>query len=79
MGSSAMGATTLTKLLRNEGYDVKVKHSAIEDLTDDVEIVLTQKSLVERVTAKCPNAKVFVIQNFVNASEYADAIHAIVE
>ena len=79
MGSSAMGATTLTKLLRSEGYDAKVKHSAIEELPEDVEIVLTQKSLVDRVNAKCPNAKVFVIQNFVNAHEYEDAIHAIIE
>jgi len=74
MGSSAMGATTLTKLLRKAGFEAKVEHSAIENLPSDVEYVLTQESLVARVKDKAPGAKVFVIKNFMSPAEYSEAI-----
>lgn len=70
MGSSAMGATTLRKQINNAGYDTKVLHSSIEDIPDDAEYVLTQSSLADRARAKAPNAKVFTIDNFMNAQEY---------
>jgi PTS system mannitol-specific IIC component len=70
MGSSAMGATTLRKQINNAGYDTKVLHSSIEDIPADTEYVLTQSSLADRVRAKAPNAKVFTIDNFMNAQEY---------
>lgn len=77
MGSSAMGATTLRKRLNAVGYDAKVLHSSIEDIPLDAEYVLTQGSLVERVRAKVPDAKIFTINNFMNTSEYDAFIEAI--
>ena len=74
MGSSAMGATTLTKLLRKAGYEAKVEHCAIENLPADVKFVLTQESLVARVKDKVPGAQVFVIKNFMSPAEYSEAI-----
>jgi PTS system mannitol-specific IIC component len=65
-----MGATTLRKQINNAGYDTKVLHSSIEDIPADTEYVLTQSSLADRVRAKAPNAKVFTIDNFMNAQEY---------
>jgi PTS system mannitol-specific IIC component len=47
-----------------------VLHSSIEDIPDGVEYVLTQSSLADRARAKAPNAKVFTIDNFMNAQEY---------
>ncbi len=70
MGSSAMGATTLRKQINKAGFDTKVQHSAIEDIPGDVEYVVTQSSLADRVRAKVPGAKVFTIDNFMNAQEY---------
>jgi PTS system mannitol-specific IIC component len=70
MGSSAMGATTLRKQINKAGFDTKVLHSSIEDIPDGVEYVLTQSSLADRARAKAPNAKVFTIDNFMNAQEY---------
>lgn len=35
MGSSAMGATTLNKKLKAAGLDIKVVHTAIEDVPSD--------------------------------------------
>ena len=74
MGSSAMGATTLTKLLRKAGFEAKVEHYAIENLPADVKFVLTQESLVTRVKDKVPGAQVFVIKNFMSPAEYSSAI-----
>ncbi len=70
MGSSAMGATTLRKRLNSLGFDAKVQHSSIEEIPTDAQYVLTQNSLVGRVRAKVPTAKVFPINSFMNASEY---------
>lgn len=70
MGSSAMGATTLRKQLNKAGYDVKVQHSSIEEIPTDVQYVLTQSNLADRARAKAPNAKIFTIDNFMNAKEY---------
>lgn len=74
MGSSAMGATTLRKQLNKAGYDVKVQHSSIEEIPADAQFVLTQNSLADRARAKAPNAKIFTIDNFMNAKEYETII-----
>lgn len=78
MGSSAMGATTLRKQLNKAGYDVKVQHSSIEEIPADTQYVLTQSSLADRARAKAPNAKVFTIDNFMNAKEYETVISELV-
>ncbi len=79
MGSSAMGATTLRKQINNAGYDTKVLHSSIEDIPDDAAYVLTQSSLADRARAKAPNAKVFTIDNFMNAQEYTAFIEELLK
>jgi len=79
MGSSAMGATTLRKQLNKAGYDAKVLHSSIEEIPSDAQFVLTQSSLADRVRAKVPNAKIFAIDNFMNAREYESIIQEIVK
>lgn len=75
MGSSAMGAAALTKKLKAAGADYTVPHYAINDLPEDMQAVVTQTSLAERVHAKCPNAKIYPVNNFMGGSEY-DAIVA---
>lgn len=73
MGSSAMGAAALTKKLKAAGADCTVPHYAINDLPYDMEAIVTQASLVDRVRAKCPNAKIYPVNNFMGGAEY-DAI-----
>jgi len=70
MGSSAMGATTLKNKLKKAGLDIEVIHCAIEEIPDDVEIIITHKSLTERARAKSPNAYHISIDNFINSPEY---------
>jgi PTS system mannitol-specific IIC component len=77
MGSSAMGATALTKKLNARGYNIKVTHSAIEDVKQDIDVVVTQENLAPRVREALPNAKVFTIKNFMGGSEYEAIIDEI--
>ena len=74
MGSSAMGATILTKKLKAAGIDVDVPHYAINDIPADTEVVVTHQSLVERVKSLLPNVVVFPITNFMGGDEYDDIV-----
>lgn len=77
MGSSAMGAANLTKKLKAAGIDITVPHSALNEVPLDTEIIVTQNSLVERAKARCPQAKIYPIQNFMASSEYDQIIEDI--
>ena len=74
MGSSAMGATTLTKKLQAAGLDVTVQHFALDDVPKDTEVIVTHKSLVERAKSHCPNAMIFPITNFMGGKEYDEIV-----
>lgn len=74
MGSSAMGATTLTKKLKANGMNIDVKHYAIDDVPLDTEVIVTHQSLVERAQSHCPDAIIFPITNFMGGSEYDDIV-----
>lgn len=74
MGSSAMGATTLTKKLNAAGMQVTVEHYALDDVPKDTQVIVTHKSLVERARSHCPNALIFPITNFMGGKEYDEIV-----
>lgn len=74
MGSSAMGATNLTKKLKDKGYSIKVQHFAIENLPSDAQVIVTHHSLVERVEKQAPNAIIYTITNFMGGTEYDEIV-----
>lgn len=74
MGSSAMGATTLTKKLNAAGMNVTVEHFALDDVPKDTEVIVTHKSLVERAKSRCPHAMIFPITNFMGGKEYDEIV-----
>ena len=74
MGSSAMGAATLSKKLKAAGVDAAVPHYAINDLPADMEAVVTQASLVERVKKQCPKANIYPVNNFMGGAEYDEIV-----
>ncbi len=73
MGSSAMGASLLSKKLTDAGMPVKIPHYALNECPLDTEIIVTQVNLVDRARTRCPNAKIYPIKNFMGGAEY-DAI-----
>lgn len=70
LGSSAMGAGILNKKLKEAGLDIVVTNSAIDALPDDVDIVITQKTLMDRAKAKVPGKTVLAINNFMDSKFY---------
>lgn len=70
LGSSAMGAGILNKKLKEAGLDIVVTNSAIDALPDDVDIVITQKTLMDRVMVKVPGKTVLAINNFMDSKFY---------
>ncbi len=79
MGTSAMGATRLKKLLAEAGLsEIKVSHCAVNEIPRGVNVVICQKSLVERVRASNAGAQVFGISNLVGAKEYQEIVDELV-
>jgi len=79
MGSSAMGATTLSKKLKAAGLDIKVVHTAIEDIPSDAQLIVTHTSLANRARKEHPNVKVVTINSFVGAPEYDQLVKRLTE
>lgn len=74
MGSSAMGATTLQKLLKKAGLNIDVEHCAVNEVPADAQVVVTHKSLTERAKGIAPKAFHYSITNFMSADEYTGLI-----
>jgi len=75
MGSSAMGATVLREKLKKAGVvGVKVENKAIANLTNDVDIVITQQNLTARAEEKTPGAKHYSVDNFMGSPKYDEVV-----
>lgn len=74
MGSSAMGASLFRKRVKQEGLDIDVVNTAINDLPEDADLVITHASLTDRARQKLPNAEHISIDNFLQAPEYDQLI-----
>src|SRR5699024_10281852 len=77
MGSSAMGASLLKKKFKDEGIDINVSNSAINQIPYDTDIVITHKDLTDRARAKIPAAYHISVENFLNSPKYAELIEAL--
>ncbi|WP_419818455.1 PTS mannitol transporter subunit IICB [Glaciibacter flavus] len=76
MGSSAMGATVLRNKIKKAGIDsVTVTNSAIANLTDDVDLVITHRDLTDRAKLMSPNAVHVSVENFMNSPKYDEVVH----
>ncbi|WP_124726760.1 PTS mannitol transporter subunit IICB [Staphylospora marina] len=74
MGSSAMGASILWKKFKDAGIDVEVTNSAINDIPQDADLVITQKTLTDRAKAKAPRAEHVSVDNFLNSPVYDELV-----
>lgn len=75
MGSSAMGASILKKRLKEAGYDIPVDHQPVNQLASTAEVVFTQGSLADRAKQVAPNAKIYIVENFLDKSTYDQLVH----
>ncbi|WP_405083272.1 PTS mannitol transporter subunit IICB [Paenibacillus chitinolyticus] len=74
MGSSAMGASILRKKINAAGIPVTVTNTAISEIPDDADIVITHKTLTDRAKLKAPKAEHISIDNFLKSPEYEELV-----
>jgi PTS system mannitol-specific IIC component len=78
MGSSAMGATVVRNKLKKAGITgVTVENKAIANLTDDVDIVITQQQLTDRAKQKAPHAQHVSVDNFMASPKYDEIVNEV--
>jgi PTS system mannitol-specific IIC component len=78
MGSSAMGASLLRNKAKKAGLsDIEVKNTAINQIPDDADIVITHKDLTDRARQKLPGARHVSVDNFLGSPKYDELIDEI--
>ncbi|WP_115790364.1 PTS mannitol transporter subunit IICBA [Arthrobacter silvisoli] len=78
MGSSAMGATVLRNKIKAAGFpDVKVTNSAIANLSDTYDVVVTHQDLTERAQPKTSSAVHYSVDNFMNSPKYDEIVELV--
>ncbi|MCU1596647.1 MAG: mannitol transporter subunit [Glaciihabitans sp.] len=78
MGSSAMGATVVRTKLKKAGItDVTVRNEAIANLTDDIDLVITQSQLTARAKEKSPHAQHVSVDNFMASPRYDEIVEQV--
>ncbi|SFB00702.1 PTS system, mannitol-specific IIC component [Lentibacillus halodurans] len=70
MGSSAMGASLLKNKFKKAEIAVDVSNTAIKEIPDDADIVITHKDLTDQAKEKLPNAEHISVENFLNSPKY---------
>ena len=80
MGSSAMGASVLRNKIKAAGFpDVKVTNSAIANLSDTYDVVVTHQDLTERAKPATSSAAHFSVDNFMNSPRYDEIVELVRE
>ena len=80
MGSSAMGATVLRKKVRGAGFDdVEVTNKAISSLSDEWDVVVTQKELTDRARQRTGSAIHVSVDQFMNSPRYDEVVELVRE
>ncbi|WP_442602308.1 PTS mannitol transporter subunit IICB [Paenibacillus sp. KN14-4R] len=75
MGSSAMGASIMKKKFKEAGLTIDVTNKAINDLPQDVDVVITQKTLTDRARTVVPNAYHISVDNFLSSPRYDELVN----
>lgn len=75
MGSSAMGASVLRRKIQQAGFpDVKVTNSAISNLADTYDVVVSHRDLTDRARQKTPSAAHVSVEDFMSSPRYDEIV-----
>lgn len=75
MGSSAMGASVLRKKIQQAGFgDVKVTNSAISNLTDTYDLVVSHRDLTARARQRTGSAIHVSVEDFMGSPRYDEIV-----
>lgn len=72
MGSSAMGASILKNKINKAGLKVSTQHASMDSIPEDVDLIVTNEILKDRVVQRLGNAEtpVWTLENMLNQQEY---------
>lgn len=79
MGSSAIGASLLTKSIRKSGLKLPVENVSIDAIPKDAVLVVTYIDLIERSKRQAPNAIHIGVGDFLNKEIYEQLLVAIIK
>lgn len=79
MGSSAMSASSLRKKLKEAGYNIEVVHTALQNIPNDADIVVTHKELTNLAMKAKPEKYHMSISSYINPPEFADVVNVVRE
>ncbi|MEX7471889.1 PTS mannitol transporter subunit IICBA [Mycobacterium adipatum] len=75
MGSSAMGASVLRRKIQKAGFgDVTVTNSAISNLSDTYDLVVSHRDLTARARQKTPSAAHVSVEDFMGSPRYDEIV-----
>ncbi|MDP4553218.1 PTS mannitol transporter subunit IICBA [Alkalihalobacillus macyae] len=75
MGSSAMGASVLRNKFKKAGLqDIDVTNTAISNIPDGADLIVTHQDLTDRAKAKRPDAEHISVANFMNSPKYEELV-----
>jgi PTS system mannitol-specific IIC component len=77
MGSSAMGASLLSRLLMNHGIELPIENVSMDDLPKSAEMVVTYVDLMGRARKAAPLAYHMGVRDFLDKSHYERLIQLI--
>lgn len=79
MGSSAMGASVLRNKIKDAGFggDVVVTNSAINNLKDEYDLLVSHQDLADRAATPTPSAVHVAVDNFMNSPRYDEIVEMI--
>lgn len=77
MGSSAMGESILKKKIKDAGLQIEVRHSPVNQIPEDADVVFTQESLAGRAAQVAPKAQIVTIKNFLEQTAYDEYIKSL--
>ncbi|MBM7579359.1 PTS mannitol transporter subunit IICB [Jeotgalibacillus terrae] len=75
MGSSAMGASLLRNKFKKANIDIPVSNTAINQIPDDADIIITHKDLTDRARDKRPDARHISVDNFLGSPKYDELVN----
>ncbi len=60
--------------MKEAGVEVTVINTAISEIPQDADIVITHKTLTDRAKVQAPNAEHISIDNFLKSPEYEELV-----
>jgi PTS system mannitol-specific IIC component len=77
MGSSAMAASIIRKYVNDHHLKIKVQNTAVKDLTEEPDIIVTLTTFEEFARERNHHAHFYIIEKFLGDGIYEDLFQAL--